>query len=180
MQRNLKVVTSSTLGFMFNHSHESVPNGAMVPCYQVSCYKVCVVCVCCVCCICRPCTAQTRTAARRHACPPCSVLHALDLQSHFQTSGRNVRQRIAPGFGLLLHGLSLLGPYTAVHSINTAGKDVPSGPYCWSCDPKCLVPGVLSGVLVLLHIVPQSVPWFLQEIKHIYHARPAPWRACSL
>ena len=137
-------------------------------------------CVCCVCCICRPCTAQTRTAARRHACPPCSVLHALDLQSHFQTSGRNVRQRIAPGFGLLLHGLSLLGPYTAVHSINTAGKDVPSGPYCWSCDPKCLVPGVLSGVLVLLHIVPQSVPWFLQEIKHIYHARPAPWRACSL
>jgi hypothetical protein len=106
--------------------------------------------VSCVCCVCQPCTAQARTAARRHAYPPCSVLHPLDLQSHSQTSGRNARQRIAPGFGLLLHGLSPLGPYTAVHSINTAGKDVSSGPYCWSCDPKCLVPGVLSGVLVLL------------------------------
>lgn len=37
--------------------------------------------------------------------PPCSTSRS---QSYSQSFGKNVRQRIAPGFGLLLHGLSHL------------------------------------------------------------------------
>ena len=75
--------------------------------------------------------------------PPCSTSRS---QSYSQSFGKNARQRIAPGFGLLLHGMSHSGPYTAAHSINAAGKVALDGPYCWTCGPRCLVVGVLSGV----------------------------------
>jgi hypothetical protein len=39
--------------------------------------------------------------------PPCSTSRS---QSYSQSFGKNARQRIAPGFGLLLHGLSHSGP----------------------------------------------------------------------
>ena len=38
------------------------------------------------------------------------------------------------------------GPYTAAHSMKVAGKDAFYGPYRWSCNPRCPIPGVLSGV----------------------------------
>ena len=75
--------------------------------------------------------------------PPCSTSRS---QSYSQSFGKNARQRIAPGFGLIAPRVEPSGPYTAAHSMKVAGKDAFSGPYRWSCDPRCPIPGVLSGV----------------------------------
>jgi hypothetical protein len=75
--------------------------------------------------------------------PPCSTSRS---QSSSQSFGKNVRQRIAPGFGLLLHGLSHLDRTLQCTQSTMPVKDALSGPYCWTCDPRCPVAGVLSGV----------------------------------
>jgi hypothetical protein len=54
--------------------------------------------------------------------PPCSTSRS---QSYSQSFGKNVRQRIAPGFGLLLHGLSHLDR-TLQHTQSTMPVRMPS------------------------------------------------------
>lgn len=76
-------------------------------------------------------------------------------QSSFHLCGRNARQRIAPGFGLLLHGLSPLDRPLQCNFIRLSGKDALSGPQCWSSRSqvpchRCPV-GCSSS---LLHVLP--------------------------
>ena len=113
------------------------PHAALATCISTGDLRLEIACVACV----DP--ALHDAWAGYMVVPPCSTSRS---QSYSQSFGKNARQRIAPGFGLLLHGMSHSGPYTAAHSINAAGKVALDGPYCWTCDPGCLVVGVLSGV----------------------------------
>lgn len=95
----------------------------------------------CVCCVCRPCTARCRGGL--HGRP--SLLH-VSISILLPVVWQKCTPAHRTGVWAAAPRLEPSGPHNAVHAINIVGRGALSGPYCWSCNTRCLALGVLSGV----------------------------------